>query len=271
MVVVAGHRYQAIPVDADEEPLCDGCSAPLQAPWRIGRALDLRNPHLCGQPKKSGEPCRWDITREPCRVHLSHEDQERERMRQEAEAERRKELEEQRQRQTEERRLGLISILSVACPHCLAPAAALCRSRRGSVTRPLHRARRQLAGVPGPKEFVIEATSFHRLRVPEPPLDGDLRALLDDPLLDRTAQTEQRFAAEQHEAAQRKMDEAQRDLWLAADSREDVVRAQPCPACDAAPGAACQQFGKPFRRRWHAERIDAAMACSAIHDDVPAM
>jgi hypothetical protein len=98
----------------------------------------------------------------------------------------------------------------------------------------------------------MEATNFYASKVTEPSLNADPRDLRDNPLLDRTAQVDQRFAAEQHEAAQRKLRQARRSLWLASGSREHAISARPCPVCDAAPHAACTQEGRP-RKRSHIE------------------
>ncbi|EPH46634.1 hypothetical protein STRAU_0298 [Streptomyces aurantiacus JA 4570] len=184
----------------------------------------------------------------------------REHERQQVAEERKRVAEEERQRETGDRRLNLIGILSVACPHCMVPAAALCQSPQGLVVRPLHRARRQLAGVHWPKEFVVEATNIYTLRVAQPPLDADPREILGDPLEDRTPQAEQRYALEQQEEARRKLHEAQRSLWLASSPREDAISAQPCPVCHVRPQTACVHDGKR-RKRPHVERVDAAMAC----------
>ncbi|MGW8685492.1 zinc finger domain-containing protein [Streptomyces sp. NPDC055817] len=179
----------------------------------------------------------------------------------EAEAERERQAEKRRQQEAVQRRLDLIRILTVACPHCSAPAAALCRSARG-VGRLLHRARRQLAGVDGPKEFVLEATSY-RSGASQPSVHADLREVLGDPLVDRTAEAQPRYAAGLEAEAQRKVHDAKRALWLAEGSREEIILAQACSDCGAEPGAACSRAGRGWGTRAHAERIDAAMEDSA--------
>ncbi|MFF1399369.1 hypothetical protein ACFVZD_36925 [Streptomyces sp. NPDC058287] len=213
-------------------------------------------------PKKNDEPCQWDIRREPCRVHLSPEELHRIEVHKEAEAERERQAEKQRQQEAVQRRLDLIRILTVTCPRCSAPAAALCRSSQGGVGRLLHRARLQLAGVDGPKEFVLGATSY-RSRAPQPSVHADPREVLGDPLVDRTAEAQPRYAAELEEATQRKVHDAKRALWLAEGSREEVILAQACSDCGAEPGADCSRPGRRWGTRAHAERIDAAMEDSA--------
>lgn len=111
VVTVGGYLYEAVPVEVEEAPSCQDCSAPFLGSWRIGQAVDFHNPYRCGQPKKNGEPCGWDITHEPCRVHLTPEDLQRERERQQAAAERKRVAEEERQGETADRRLNLIDIL----------------------------------------------------------------------------------------------------------------------------------------------------------------
>jgi hypothetical protein len=110
--------------------------------------------------------------------------------------------------------------------------------------------------------FVIEASSLYTQRVAEPPLDGDPRVFLADPLTDRTEEATRRFCAEEREAAERKMAAARRSVWLASGEREAAIRAQPCPVCEVVPPAACDQCGRP-RKQFHVERIDAAMADTA--------
>ncbi|MFF1690770.1 hypothetical protein [Streptomyces sp. NPDC058254] len=263
IVSVGGHRYWVIPVEAEEPPTCADCSAPFLDPWKVGRAVDLHNPYHCGMPKKNGEPCQWDVSREPCRVHLSPEELQRIEEHKEAEAERKRQAEERRQQESVQRGLDLIEILTVTCPHCSAPAAALCRSPQGVVGRALHRARLQLAGVDGPKEFVLEAPRYPARPTRPPSVHADPREVLGDPLVDRTAEAQPRYAAELEEAAQRKVDDAKRALWLAEGSREEIILAQACSDCGAEPGAACSRAGRGWGTRAHAKRIDAAMEASA--------
>ncbi|MFZ3562771.1 MULTISPECIES: zinc finger domain-containing protein [unclassified Streptomyces] len=257
-VTVSGYRYEVVPVETGSVPQCTGCGAAPTGPWRIGRALDLTDPDRCGQPKKDGSPCGWIITREPCRVHRSPEELRYEEERRQAEEARRVKAEEQRRADTAARRENLIEMLSVTCPHCSAPAATLCRMPKGHSTRALHRARRQLAGVDGPKDYVVEATSWFTPRVAEPPLNDDPRTVLNHPLQDRTEQARERYATEQRAAAQHKMDEAHRTMWMAEAGNEDRVRARTCPRCGATAQERCVQPGRPHRK-FHPERVDDAM------------
>lgn len=269
MVEVDGFLYEAVPVTTDHMPRCAHCAAPYQGSWRFGQAVHLDDPRLCGQPKKNGLPCQWDITREPCRAHLSPQEREHQRAREAAEAERRKEEEQRRQRANAERRENLIEILSVACPHCDSAAAALCRRPKGVPVRPLHQARRALAGILWPKEFVLEEYSFPSGRkAPDPPLDGDPREILDHPLPDKTAQAEPRYAREQQEAAEGKLRRARRELWLASAPRKDAVSAQMCPACGAAPHTPCTPHGRGRGWQPHTERVDAAMKADTTDTDL---
>ncbi|MFI9781737.1 hypothetical protein ACIHCV_45400 [Streptomyces sp. NPDC051956] len=224
--------------------------------------MDLNRPDLCGQPKtKTGEPCGWVITNEPCPIHLTPEEQRRQDERREAEEARRRKAEEDRQIKTGERREGLIAILSVACPHytCTAPAGSLCRKPNGRPTRPIHLARRQLAGVDGLKEYVVEATNFFTTNVPAPSLDDSPRTVLEDPLEDRTAAARERYAAEQRAAAQHKLDQARRAGWIADAANESRVGSLPCPRCEVAAQERCEKSGGWPRGGFHAERIDTAM------------
>ncbi|WP_245236019.1 zinc finger domain-containing protein [Streptomyces durhamensis] len=255
---MSGYRFVAVPVKPDATPHCAGCGEPFLGSWRLEQAVGLNNPYICGQPKKDGSPCGWNTTQEVCPYHPTPDALQREHERKQAEQERRRQAEEERQQESELRRLDLIQILSVRCPHCSASAAALCCGPKGGVVRTLHKARRQLAGVSGPKSFVIEATNQYTRTVDEPPLDADLRSLLSDPLKDRTKEASARYYLEEQGAAERKVAAAQRALWLAGGDRADLVRAQPCPTCHAGPPTACDQRG--WRHgQFHTERIDAAM------------
>ncbi|MET9535743.1 hypothetical protein ABZY02_35200 [Streptomyces sp. NPDC006649] len=258
VVEVGGHHYHAVPVDPREAPACRCCSAPYTGPWKVGQAVNMNNPYRCGQPKKDGSPCGWIITTSPCAVHLTPEDLERERLHQEREEERASAAEVQRNENTEVRRRNIIAILSVTCPHCSVPAGELCRNPQGVLVRVFHRARRLLAGVSGPKDFVIEATSPYHMVVTQPPLDADLRELLGDPLEDRTAEATVRFVAEVEEAAERKLQKARRELWLASAPRDQEVTAVACTVCGVPEGVACVREGKLVKRA-HPERIDHAM------------
>ncbi|WP_455755037.1 zinc finger domain-containing protein [Streptomyces lydicus] len=200
---------------------------------------------------------------------MSPQEREQQRAREAAEAERRKEEEQRRQRANAERRENLIEILSVACPHCDAAAAALCRSPKGVPVRPLHQARRALAGILRPKEFVLEDYSLHSGRkAPDPPLDGDPREILDHRLPDKTAQAEPRYAREQQQAAERKLRRARRELWLASAPRKDAVSAQRCPACGAAPHTPCTAHGRGRSWQPHTERVGAAMKADTTDTDL---
>ncbi len=262
-MLVGVHYYEAVPVTVEEAPTCQTCSVSYTGPWKLGRAVNLRNPHQCGQPKKDGTPCGWIITNSPCAVHLTPEDLERERKRQEEAAERARVAEHERQAQTEVRRANLITILSVTCPHCSVPAGELCQNPQGAIVRPLHQARRKLAGVLEPKEFVIEARNFYTPKVEEPPLDGDVRALLGDPLKDRTTEASARFAVEEREAAEAKVQKAHRQLWLASACRDQTVAEVPCPLCGATACSPCVVEGKELKRP-HPQRVDEAMARDAM-------
>ncbi|MGW1785552.1 zinc finger domain-containing protein [Streptomyces sp. NPDC002143] len=168
-----------------------------------------------------------------------------------------------------QRRENLIEILSVACPHCGAATAALCSSPKGVPVRALHQARRALAGVFLPKEFVLEEYSFHSGgKAPHPPLDGNPREILGHVLPDKTAQAEPRHAQEQQEAAERKLLRARRELWLASAPRKDAVSAQTCPACGTTPHTPCIPSGRGRSQQPHAERVDAAMEADITDTDV---
>ncbi len=260
IVLVGSYYYNAVPVSPSEAPTCQNCSERFTGPWKLGQAVGLDNPYICGQPKKNGTPCGWVITTSPCAVHLSPEELERERVRQEEQAQRDREAEQARQDRTLVRRQNLVLIFSVECRHCSAPAGELCRNPRGAKIRPIHQARRRLAGVHEPKEFVIEARdhSWPLQRVDEPPLDGSLRLLLDDPLEDRTAEASEWLQAEEEEEAQQKLHKAQRDLWLLSEPREQAVAAVPCRLCGAPAETPCAGKGK-FGRKPHTERVDDAM------------
>ncbi|MGW0885304.1 zinc finger domain-containing protein [Streptomyces sp. NPDC002671] len=241
---------------------CTRCSAPIHGSWRLGRTLDLTNPNLCGQPRKDGEPCRWDTSREPCRAHPSPEALKRRQAEEQAAQERRKRAEEERRHETERRRRNIIMILSVRCPHCTAPAGRLCQSPKGDTVRSLHQARRKLAGVDGPKAFAIEAANFYTPTVPEPPLDGDLRELLGDPLEDHTEQATRRYLAEQQHTAARKMLAARREMWLAEADRTAEITAQPCPTCNAEQSTPCERTAR-WHNPFHEARVDIAMTAAA--------
>ncbi|MFF8595227.1 hypothetical protein ACF061_28050 [Streptomyces sp. NPDC015220] len=245
----------------DAAPQCDGCGEPYMGSWRLGQAVGLNNPHVCGLPKRNGFPCGWNTASEPCPYHPTPEALQREQEHQEAEQERRRQAEEQRRDATERLRMNLIKILSVRCPHCSAPAASLCNTPRGLATRTLHKARRSLAAVSEPRSFVLEATNFYTPTVPEPPLDADLRSLLNDPLEDCTEEATQRYDREQQEAAAQKMAAAQRTVWLACEDRTALITAQPCSVCGAEPSDECDQHGWP-RGQFHTVRIDAAMTAA---------
>ncbi|MGW0949240.1 zinc finger domain-containing protein [Streptomyces sp. NPDC002623] len=256
--------YQAVPVTADEAPSCSSCSGAYHGSWRLGQAVGLHDPHLRGQPKKNGEPCRWDTLREPCRVHPTPEALKRQEEHRLAEQERKRQADLERQRDTEERRRNLIEILSVVCPHCSASAATLCSTPKGLTTRSLHRARRQLAGVPGPRDYVIEASDFCTQRVDEPPLDADPRAVLGDPLHDQTEAATQRRNAEEREAAGREMAAARRKLWLSTADRTAEITARPCPTCGAEAAEPCRDAIGKRRKIFHIERADAAMPVQTV-------
>lgn len=257
-MTVKGFVYELVPISPDHVPSCSGCGDPYHGPWRLGQALERYVSYLCGQPKQNGEPCRWDTRSEPCMAHPTPEQLERQRTEERAAQERRRQAEEDRQHETEQRRQGLIQILSVRCPQCSAPAASLCRAPKSGTVRTLHHARRKLAGTNEPKTFVIEATNCYTPRVAEPPLDMDPRALLDHPLEDRTAEATRRYHEAEQQAADWKMAAARRAVWLAAEDRTLLIRAQACPTCCAVPDAPCDRQGR-FRNRFHDERTDAAM------------
>ncbi|MEU9246945.1 hypothetical protein [Streptomyces sp. NPDC048385] len=261
-VTVSGFRFTVVPVKADDTPQCTGCGELFLGPWRLGQAVGLSNPYVCGLPKRDGSPCGWNTSQEPCPYHPTPEALQREEERKQAEQERRLQAEKKRRQASERLRQNVVQILSVRCPHCSAPSASLCTAPKGGVVRTLHLARRKLAGVSGPASFVLEATDLYTPAVDEPPLDADLRALLNDPLEDCTEEATRRYYCEEQEAAERKMAAAQRAMWLAGGNREDLIRQQPCPACDAEPPAVCDQRGWP-RGQFHTERIDAAMAAVA--------
>lgn len=263
VTVDGGFAYEAVPVAVEESPSCSGCSGTYHGPWRLGRAVGLDQPYLCGQPKKNGHPCRWNTLQEPCRAHPTPEALKRQQEQQEAEQRRRREAEAGRQRATAERRRNLIAILSVVCPHCHVPAASLCRSPKGATVRGLHRARRDLAGVSHPRDYVVEASNLYTQRVDEPPLDADPRTVLDDPLHDRTETATQRRNAELHEAAQEETAAARRKLWLTAEDRTAAIMTQQCAACGAEAALACGDVAGKRRRHFHPLRIDAAMAAEA--------
>lgn len=268
MVTVDGYRFEVVPVKPDAT-CCTRCAAPLHGSWRLGRALDLTNPNQCGQPRKDGEPCRWDTSREPCRAHPSPEALKRQQAEEQAAQERRERAEAERRDETAKRRRNIITILSVRCPHCSAPAGFLCKSPKGDSVRNLHQARRKLAGVDSPKAFVIEATSFYTPAVPEPPLDCNPRKLLGNPLEDRTEQATRRYLAEQQHTAERKMLAARRDVWLAQADRTAEITGHPCPTCDAAPSTPCRRT-VPWRSPFHDARVDIAMTASdTAVDHVP--
>ncbi|MGI5405201.1 zinc finger domain-containing protein [Streptomyces chartreusis] len=260
VTVDGGFQYEAVPVAVQESPSCSGCSGVYHGSWRLGQAVGLDSPYLCGQPKKNGHPCRWNTVRDPCPVHPTPQALKRQQEQQQAEEERRRQAELDRQQDTEVRRRNLIAILSVVCPHCHVPAASLCRSPKGSTVRGLHSARRQLAGVGHPREYVVEARSIYTHRVEEPPLDADPRTVLGDPLHDRTGAATRRRNAELHEAARQEMAAARRKLWLAGDDRTREVMAQPCPDCGAKAASPCTNAAGMRRKDYHAERVDAAMA-----------
>ncbi|MFE1876406.1 hypothetical protein ACFW9N_37030 [Streptomyces sp. NPDC059496] len=206
-------------------------------------------------PKKDGSPCGWFTREEPCPFHRTPDEQEAERVRRETEQE------QHRLRVAEDRenhRLGLVGILTVACPHCGAPAAELCRAPKGTRQRTLHLARRKLSGWTGPGSFVLQSYSFREPGY-EPPLDADLGAVLNDALEDRTAVALVCFEREQREAEEGRVREARRKLWLVSGHREEQISTAACTRCGANPGEECQPGGR-LTLRSHLERLDAAMA-----------
>ncbi|WP_329625927.1 hypothetical protein OG357_38485 (plasmid) [Streptomyces sp. NBC_01255] len=256
MVEVAGHLYAAVPLEPGALPSCGCCNNPYTGPWKMGRAVQWRNPDLCGHPKKTGSPCGWVVAESPCPFHVTPQEKEAEQTRKEQAAEKlRTEIAQDRA----ERRDALIDILSVTCPHCGAPAAVLCKTPKGQSQRGLHKARRQLADWNWPKEFLLQSYAYGRPKEVPPPLDGDLRAILDDPLTDRTAEMNDEFQKKKQAEAERKLQALQRDVWLAAAHRDEALAAVPCPHCSAAPGSPCTGSGRKHSRT-HPQRVDAAMA-----------
>ncbi len=146
--------------------------------------------------------------------------------------------EEQRQEATVERRSRLVSVFSVECPHCSAPAGEICRTPVKKPQRTIHQDRQKLAGVHMP-EFRIEATNPYTRNVPQPALDSDLRGLLGDPLKDRTQEATKRFDLEQQHAAELRLQRARRDLWIASGGARQAVEAFPCEHCAAEAGSPC--------------------------------
>uniref|UniRef100_UPI002F91AEF0 zinc finger domain-containing protein n=1 Tax=Streptomyces virginiae TaxID=1961 RepID=UPI002F91AEF0 len=214
-------------------------------------------------PKKDGSPCGWFTREESCPFHRTTEEQEAERARRETQQE------QHRLRVAEDReshRLGLIGILTVACPHCGVPAAELCRAPKGTRQRTLHQARRKLSGWKEPGSFVLQSYSYRKPGY-EPPLDADLAAVLNDPLEDRTADASVRFEREQREADERRVLEARRKLWLVSGHREEQISMAVCSRCGANPGEECQSGGRLMLRS-HSERLDAAMAAENVGLDL---
>ncbi|MFE9574565.1 hypothetical protein ACFYMW_39680 [Streptomyces sp. NPDC006692] len=260
-VTVNNVTYRAAPIEVDEAPCCDACGRHWMGPSRIVGPRSGQAFGRCGQPKSNGQPCGWVISQEPCPYHRTPEQQRLEDERQERAKQERRDAELRRQEETVERRLGLIAILSVECPHCSSPAATLCVAA-GKPTRNLHRARRQLAGWTGPKEYVVEATNWFTSRVPEPDLAADPRTVLGNPLEDQTAQARERYLDEERATAQKKIHDAQRAVWLAdGDNRESVLTI-PCPMCEAESQVPCHKRGGWPRTGLHDARIDAAIAAS---------
>ncbi|MFG2918103.1 hypothetical protein ACGF0D_35115 [Kitasatospora sp. NPDC048298] len=267
-VRINGYDYRVDPVEPEELPACTTCGAVHDGPWRVGAALSA-GPGLCGRPKKDGTPCRWRTDEEPCPNHLTPEQEEQARVERAAKEERQRKEQAQRlikREETAERnRQHLALMFSVACPHCSAPVAEVCRAPRGVAQRAIHADRRRLAGVSWPKEFVLyERESYFDGRrgssaqvplPPPPPLDADLRELLADPLEDWTAQASAELAEEHRVAAERKAAKLRRSLWRLTND----VTIVSCPVCEAERGHACATtLGKP--RNGHDERVDLAMA-----------
>ncbi|MFD3728787.1 hypothetical protein [Streptomyces sp. NPDC058671] len=222
----------------------------------MGRAVEWHNTDLCGHPKKDGTPCGWVVAESRCPFHLTPEEKEAERLRKEEEAER------ERVRVAEdraERRRGLIDILSVSCPHCEAPAAELCMNPTGKLQRGFHKARRQLADCDWPKEYELQSYAYDRPKEVPPPLDGDLRKVLDDPLTDRTAEMNAAYVKRKEADSERKLQELRRAAWLAAEPRDETVAAVSCPQCAAVPQAPCTGSVRKYRQV-HLQRVDVAMA-----------
>lgn len=221
--------------------------------------MGWRNPHLCGQPKKDGSPCGWVVTESPCPFHLTPEEEAAARRREEEAAEKR------RVRLAEDRaahRAGLVRILSVTCPHCGVRAATLCRNPQGRPQRGLHKARRRLADCDFPKDFALESYVHGRPPAVPPPLDSDPRAVLDDPLVDRTDEMSRAYQERQRAEAAHRLRAAQRTAWLAAAPRDEAVEAVSCPECSAARGSPCTGWARRFSRA-HTGRVDVAMAADA--------
>ncbi|MFF6794322.1 hypothetical protein ACFY9C_35230 [Streptomyces filamentosus] len=251
-----GYLYAAIPINPDSFPKCTCCGSAFAKPWKMGRAVEWRNPDLCGHPKKNGAPCGWVVTDSPCPYHLTPEQKKAEQDR--------KEEEERRERERiakdrAERREELIEILSVSCPHCSTPTAKLCVDPKGKFQRAFHKARRQLADCDWVKEYELQSYMYGRLKEDPPPLNGDPREVLDDPLTDRTAQMTAAYLKRRQEEAERKLQELRRAAWLAAEPRDEAVAAVACPQCEAVPQTQCRGGIRKFKRA-HSQRVDAAMA-----------
>ena len=73
----------------------------------------------------------------------------------------------------------------------------MCRDPKGTRQRAIHKRRRSLAGADYPKELILQERMWsHESRPEPPPLDGDLREILNDPLQDRTPSALARYEAE---------------------------------------------------------------------------
>jgi hypothetical protein len=216
-VVIDGHPYTVVPVDPDDAPTCQGCSKTYLGPWRAGQAL-TSNPDLCGHPRKSGGPCGWRILDEPCPYHLTPQQKEEARIAAQERKAREAAAAEQRRVEAnlraEQNRQQLVLVFSVACPHCSAPAGTVCTTPKGNRQRDIHLRRRHLAGVRRPKQLLLyERSVWLTDPTPEPPaLDGDLRALLGDPLHDRTAQAMVRYEADLAEREAERARRAEADI-----------------------------------------------------------
>jgi hypothetical protein len=265
-VRINGYEYTVERVEPEDLPACASCATIHDGPWRVGPVIAAR-PGLCGRPTKKGTPCKWRLDESECPNHLTPEQEEQARLEREEKERLRQQAEEERQVKRAEaaelNRQFLALIFSVACPRCAARAAEVCVSGQGKAQRGIHALRRRLAGVTGPKEFVLfEKYSYYDPRkglvfpaVPAPPpLDADLRQVLADPLEDWTERASAEWAEEQRLAAEKKALRLQRDLWRLSND----VTCVDCPVCDVVQGQAC--VGGGAARNGHDERVDAAMA-----------